>query len=117
MVQCWFSLVQLWFSFGSVVVQCWFSLVQFGFSLGSVLVQCWFSFGSVGSVLVQLQVETKLNHLNQNRTKTEPKLNQHWATIKQTVLVQFRFSVGSVWFSVASVGHVLVQLKAELRLN
>ena len=117
LVQFGSVVVQFWFSCGSVLVQFGSVWVQFWFSFGSVLVQCWFSFGSVGSVLVQLQVATKLNHLNQNRTKTEPKLNQHWATIKQTVLVQFRFSVGSVWFSVASVGYVLVQLKAEPRLN
>ena len=78
---------------GSVWVLCCSVVVHlgliFGFMFGSVLVQ----FGFVGSVLVQF-----------------------WFTL---VLVQFGFSLGSVWFSVGSVwfkfgmccfvGSVLVQ--------
>ena len=67
------------------------------------MVQFWFSFGSVGSVLVQLEAEPKLNQLNQNTTKTEPKVNQQLWFSFGSLLVQF-------WFSFDSVGSVLVQL-------
>ena len=93
------------------------------------MVQFWFSFGSVGTVSVQLEAEPTLNQLNQNCTKTEPKLNQQLWFSFGSVLVQFWFT----WFSFglalvqfgsvlvqcwsSSVGSVWVQLKAEPKLN
>ena len=117
--QNWTKLNQNWTKPEPTLSQNWTT------SYGSVLVQCWFRFGSViGSGLVQL-VQLRFSFkLNCNKTDTEPiwtktdlKLNQHWTTTKPTIEVQCWFSFGSGWFSLGSIGYVLVQLKAKPKPN